>query len=820
MFLYYAGRSLKNQIYRILHSKAVFLLILIVCAEVGMWIYTRHYASRPSGGKDVMQALGNLLTETGLTPDAIISLVAAAVTACVFILHVTGAEKSVSALFLQADTDILFASIRTPQEILIFRVFNAAALGILVPIPAMISLMCLNIRGMPPLAGYIPYALAMWFSVHAISIFIKIIVYEIGSRHPLFGKSVLVVCIGALTAAGICIYRTSVAEQCGFLPAAAKILNAEWTLLIPGIGWARGILVYAVEGDIHLSVLMAAMCALIAAGLYAAARHEPADYYEEVFAGTKTANGRGTAGYTPLLITESRSAKPPLHIGIGHGHGESTWFFRILHDRIRKSRFAVTKTMLLYTVAAVMTGIYLRLYTNGTKNSILAVALGIAVFFHTIVSPAVEDPHLPGFTLYPGPVWKKLLYSLSGCTVCCIIDLIPPLIAGSVAAGMFPLEGLMFIPVLAAADFFANASAVFADTFIPVSIGTSLKQLVQIILIYMGITLDGVVLLFGIGHGQETESMVITAVIDIVLGLVFTGLTWAWTAPQEGKPVRRTCIRTKEAGSAYARIIITMILMYAAIHLGQLWLTDTYPVFGLYFPIYGMGLPVFLLLAGKKPRVHIRHREPTTGKLLMLIPLCFFTMYAGSIAGLLLERAAAFLPALPSLPEVSVSQAYPELQSVMLAVAAPIMEETVFRKWVIDRLIPYGTKKAWIMSAVLFALFHTSISQICYAFCLGLVFGYVYIHTGKTVWTITVHMLVNTLSTVVLPFLFDLAIESAPVMTANVIRPEFWKTHPGVLPILVYITVLFVLSMFGMVLAVYTAREFRLPEAEPADTGN
>ena len=86
------------------------------------------------------------------------------------------------------------------------------------------------------------------------------------------------------------------------------------------------------------------------------------------------------------------------------------------------------------------------------------------------------------------------------------------------------------------------------------------------------------------------------------------------------------------------------------------------------------------------------------------------------------------------------------LTSVILA---PVLEELVFRKMLIDRLNRLGDRPAILLSAILFALFHGNLYQLFYAFGVGLVFGYVYVRTGRIRYTISIHMLVNCLFGVV-----------------------------------------------------------------------
>jgi membrane protease YdiL (CAAX protease family) len=97
------------------------------------------------------------------------------------------------------------------------------------------------------------------------------------------------------------------------------------------------------------------------------------------------------------------------------------------------------------------------------------------------------------------------------------------------------------------------------------------------------------------------------------------------------------------------------------------------------------------------------------------------------------------------------------LRIVFLVILAPLIEEFIFRKTLIDRMRPYGEKLAVVTTALMFGLFHGNLSQMFYAFTLGLVFGYVYLRTGKLRYTVGLHMLINLLGGVVGPALTEWA---------------------------------------------------------------
>lgn len=85
---------------------------------------------------------------------------------------------------------------------------------------------------------------------------------------------------------------------------------------------------------------------------------------------------------------------------------------------------------------------------------------------------------------------------------------------------------------------------------------------------------------------------------------------------------------------------------------------------------------------------------------------------------------------------------------LMTAVAAPVFEELIFRKTLIDKLRPQGERTALIMSSLLFALVHQNTVQFFYAFGAGLMLGMLYLRTGRVAYTMLLHAMVNGWSVV------------------------------------------------------------------------
>jgi membrane protease YdiL (CAAX protease family) len=83
---------------------------------------------------------------------------------------------------------------------------------------------------------------------------------------------------------------------------------------------------------------------------------------------------------------------------------------------------------------------------------------------------------------------------------------------------------------------------------------------------------------------------------------------------------------------------------------------------------------------------------------------------------------------------------------MMTVIIAPLVEELIFRKLMLDRIRNYGEKTAIVFSALCFGLFHGNLTQFMYAFSVGLFLGYVYCKTGKVIYTMIMHALLNMIS--------------------------------------------------------------------------
>jgi membrane protease YdiL (CAAX protease family) len=179
------------------------------------------------------------------------------------------------------------------------------------------------------------------------------------------------------------------------------------------------------------------------------------------------------------------------------------------------------------------------------------------------------------------------------------------------------------------------------------------------------------------------------------------------------------------------------------------------------------------------------------------------------------------------------------LTFVLMVVAAPIAEELLFRRGLTEALRPWGWKLAVLLSGVLFGVYHGNLEQFFYTSFLGILFGYVYLYTGKVRYTVFLHMAVNLISGFIPAVInrfsytaadaerFNAAIEAYSSAAASAASPEeipvelmqeFFGAMAKILPSMalsmLYNGLVFGLAIAGVIVAILTYRKVNLKAAE------
>lgn len=241
--------------------------------------------------------------------------------------------------------------------------------------------------------------------------------------------------------------------------------------------------------------------------------------------------------------------------------------------------------------------------------------------------------------------------------------------------------------------------------------------------------------------------------------------------------------------------------------------------------VYVFTLPLIYLLARKMP-VTVPERKPIKWwQFLIFFLIGYALIFVSNIAG----NIVTFLVGMMKGSQVNnklleyVTGGSTWIMLVVMVVIAPILEELIFRKVLVDRTLRYGQGMAVALSGLMFGLFHGNLNQFAYAVVLGAFFAFIYIKTGDIRITIGLHMLVNFMGSVVASELLKLihydellgAIEDPDRMMSLVM-----ENMTGWLLYGLYFLFIMAVVISGIVLMIVHRRKFRLEPGEvqvPAD---
>ena len=168
-----------------------------------------------------------------------------------------------------------------------------------------------------------------------------------------------------------------------------------------------------------------------------------------------------------------------------------------------------------------------------------------------------------------------------------------------------------------------------------------------------------------------------------------------------------------------------------------------------FLTLYIIGFPVMYMLIRNVPKTEIPKKNLSIPGFIACMFITYTLMYLGNIIALILNSNIGKLTGRGGTnPIVDViSGMSPLLQILVVTICAPVFEEMFFRKFLIDRIAKYGEVTAMLISGMMFGLFHGNLVQCIYASILGCFLAFVYIRTGRIIYTIILHCLVNSAST-------------------------------------------------------------------------
>ncbi len=228
-------------------------------------------------------------------------------------------------------------------------------------------------------------------------------------------------------------------------------------------------------------------------------------------------------------------------------------------------------------------------------------------------------------------------------------------------------------------------------------------------------------------------------------------------------------------------------------------------------PMYILGMPLMIMLIRTIPKEKIAKHSMPVGKFLLALIICYGIMYASNLVGTLITYLLAFLKGEPigNYTMELASSASLWVRILIMVIWAPIMEELIFRKLLVDRAVRYGEGIAIVLSGLMFGLFHGNLSQFAYAATIGMFLAFIYVKTGKIHYTIIMHMVVNFLGSVVSIFVVGL-VEPEKMQAVLEGGGNLAEILPGLLVFMIYMLLLIGIVITGIVMLIISRKKMHL----------
>lgn len=224
-------------------------------------------------------------------------------------------------------------------------------------------------------------------------------------------------------------------------------------------------------------------------------------------------------------------------------------------------------------------------------------------------------------------------------------------------------------------------------------------------------------------------------------------------------------------------------------------------------PPYVIAIPLVGIMLSALPKKTPEKKKITFKEGILFFSITYAFTYIGQMISIyiaqfldLIKKEEVYNPLQQHLKELS-----PLMIIVVAVLLAPIFEEFLFRKLIIDRLLPYSKRLAFFLSGLIFGLVHGNFQQFFYSFFVGLIFAYVYIKTGRLIYTILMHMIINFNGLFVINT-FQSLINSESALSNSI--------NPWQLLFNLYNVAILILGIAGILLFYLNIKSFRLKKEE------
>lgn len=243
-------------------------------------------------------------------------------------------------------------------------------------------------------------------------------------------------------------------------------------------------------------------------------------------------------------------------------------------------------------------------------------------------------------------------------------------------------------------------------------------------------------------------------------------------------------------------------------------------------PMYLIGMPALIALVKRLPATQPQQHTMKKWHFVLAIIMCFAVMYLTNYVGVFISFLVGMLKGSPVNNAITTiaTTANMGVTFVIMVICAPLYEEFIFRKLIVDRTVRYGQGVAIVISGLMFGLFHGNLNQFIYATAMGMFLAFLYVKTGKLKITIAIHMILNFFGSVISVLILKaIKYEELLALEANMTSQEAYMQDvmnlvmanlPGWIAYMCYACAIFIFMIAGFVLFIVFRKRFVLEKGE------
>lgn len=172
---------------------------------------------------------------------------------------------------------------------------------------------------------------------------------------------------------------------------------------------------------------------------------------------------------------------------------------------------------------------------------------------------------------------------------------------------------------------------------------------------------------------------------------------------------------------------------------------------GTVISIYCIGFPLIWLITRNIPGRKLEKQSLSFKMFMLYLLMTFGCEYIGNMVGLPLHLVCSLPSGMGGMTGLFqiMFNVNPIVTFIVTSICAPIFEELICRKIVVDKLSAENEYVAIVTSGLIFAILHGNFQQGAFTFLVGCLWAYIYLRTGRIIYTMCLHSIMNTATSAV-----------------------------------------------------------------------